>query len=389
MDSKKISIIVAVFVAVVAVMAYTYVTTDDGSSASKKTGDWYLVEASEVSIQDPTNPVFKTQHFSFKNQVDTFKIKSLEKHMFSASWHGVPVVGGIIGDYICFEVSDSQHGVYCYVEGAFKDHTLSFSVVNYSDPDLDNVIGGAHLRFVHECGGSIMSQSPAVNFESLDPVALSGAFYYIDDDDEIAMNQYTPMGFEFVAQSGYIAVIKTPVSHPDIGTGFPLYSVCIFKEESDGRTTYLLAGSSNGFVLSGGVGFADNTLSTMLNFHTTDGSIPIGYLCGTYAIDYPYGSNPEPTDISGTWKGKCWRSFGGSVIESNYDIEKEITFRGECFACVEEYTSEKVYTWIGSVYGNGIFALSEFNYDGETHYYYVLGHISGDSLHLCGYYLDE
>lgn len=384
MDKSKIAIIAATFVAVVAVMAYTYVVTDSGEpEAHDRTGDWYMVhnETMFIDYEDPLNSIILTNDYPLADKVSPLRFDWIEKNMFAGSMSGAPILGGITGDYICFQVNNSEVNAYAYVEGRFFGDALTLSVVIYEDSDMITVSGGSFLKYVHHDSKVIPSTLSAPDFESFDLSNGQGRYYYITPENQINSLPYGANEFEYILCGDSIALMKSEISHQTSEVDKTLYSLCIFRENINGTINCAYAGSSGEVFFGGGLVMAADELHSYIysrggNFMTFSTSV--------FDIDYPYGTISQPTDVSGTWKGTLNYSYGTDIIPGKPVYEKEMFFFEHCFGSVEVVSDSESYVWIGSVYGNGLYIAAE--HMGKN--YVLFGTVDGDKMTISGFHID-
>lgn len=388
MDKKVFAIGLVVVFAIVAVFIGIYAMDNpERDPPFDKTGDWYLVYEENVSIKnDPENPLFEVKDYDMADKKAPLVIRWVDERMFAADWNGTPILGGVVSNKVCFEVSDEDTDVNAYVEGTMNGKILFLSIVYFSDAKLDTVVGGSYQIYGHKTLGDLQPSRPSfVQFPYVNPKNGTGAYYYLDDQNALQKESYVPQDIELVDQKYNTSVVKSTVTYGGTDAPDHLYSVCIFVEENDARMAYLMSGSSQGRVYSGSLTLADDKLQVSLNIHAGTLEAQMSYAIATYDVNFHHGDSPTSTDVTGTWQGYTIYSYGDEVIEGTKLVTKTMSFNEPVFACVEPISDNVAYKWIGTVFNGGMYAVAEH----EGYNYNMFGVVHGDKMYVSGFYIDE
>lgn len=379
-------IVVAIALLLVVGTAVIVFDKDKDDSEFDRTGEWYAMY-DEIGRFDSTGGTITSEYYEFSDKAHLFEIDDIQKNTFSGSISGVPIIGGLMGDMICFEVVSESKGYYCHVEGTFETiGTLALQLIFHEDETFSDVTGGMYIFYAHESAKNEPSMPAFLVLGDYEYTNGVGKSYYIDDNDELKSKDYTP-GFEVVKSDAYITIIKSE----QMGKEF--YSICLFEGFDDtGKSSFLIGGDipadDGNIVFFGGMYIADEKLTMHLNGHLTGSAPDIVYATSQFDTDCDFGKLSPRADISGKWNGTVCDYDGKDVNKSCKDIIKNITVSDSAFCSVETITEDGAvseFSWIGSVVGNGIFLIAE--HDGR--YFPLFGYVDGDEMYLCGFMITE
>lgn len=378
--------VIALIICGVVVLGLAYLVVDhdrDDGPSFDKTGSWYCFDFDSVQWEDATSdPTYDTQDYSLSEKKHPFVIEKRTENTFVGTFDGIKVLGGLIGNSLCFELKDPQHDAYYYVEGLFNGKALTLAIVYYKDEGLTDVIGGRFMAYTHESSNlPIMPSVPAETVKILENG--SSEYYYIGDNGKIAMK-------EMEASVTYLSDGNSGSYANAITTSFEgklVRNLSVAKGTSSYGYLWLFAGDTfdvgDDTTYRGGTYLENNKLNSYLYVNSINNIKRNGILHTCYDVRGEEGELIEPADISGKWVGKSYR-FDGKKLTDDADVVKDISVKNSVFTCVENVVvdGETVsYKWFGTIHRNALF----INAESHGMIYSLCGYVSGDTIHLCGF----
>lgn len=379
MDNKSVVGIVLVFLGITVFLGLYGFSMDQPGHPISKTGEWNLVFSETVSYDRPDEYV--KEYHEIDSHVMALNLEWIEKKMFSGEYDGIPIVGGLVGNDISFEVCDREKQVFLFVDGTFYDTDLFLSIISFTDETMNIVKEGIFAQYVHGNIATVLPADSMPDFNGLNPMQTEGTYNYMSNDGNLISTEYQPSDFEVVSQGAYIATIHCDVILNPLVPGESITLLCVFNEILDGTTTLLIYGSSDGQAFSGKMIVGGNKLSCFL-FGKDDATMAITSV--TCNVNHPAGNFFGSTDVSGSWSGNIYYSYGEFIEVGDASLVKDFIFVNPCFGSIELMDSE-LFKWIGISVGDRLHLLAEH----MGRHYSLFGEVIGEKMHVCGYYLDE
>lgn len=386
MDSKSIALLIVGIVIIGSSMAIFlgYEHDDNGKNSPEydKTGEWYAIYVEVATFDQQSDTTVISESYDPKDKSFPMDIDKIEKNMFSGTLNDIPIIGGVMGNRICFEVTDESSEYYSYVEGTFDRNTLIMQALMYADETFNEIVGGACLCYANEKVPDWPSIPSTYFMTSLKFSNATGKTYVIDDNNHISEIPFTA-DMKVVEWNNYISVLETTYNEKTVR------NICIFRSFEEGPVNCMIAGNyvadaDHKISYFGDFTIADKKLDIHLNVRSKGDSANILYTHFTADVNYAPGEMAHDINISGKWNADVFNMVDGTVSHAGSQIIKNFETSGSALSSVEmEMTIDNVttYKWIGYICGNEVFVIAET----DGFYYPLFGHVEGNKMYLCGY----